>query len=379
MNILYLSGSSFGHDINWIASFSAQHQVFILLRKAFASQFDAQQRAAIEQTQRVKFVGEVDDFSVTRFWQTWATQQYIHRIIQQYNIDILHIMYAEPHALWGNFRQRWGVPMLLTTRGTDVLKTIPLFFHTSTLLARLVRWAYRRAFAQIDCITSTSTRQIQAIERYLQRSREVHLIRTGVDIQHITSDTSAHLPTAVVGKRYVLFPRNMRPLYNHEFAIEAINRLPADVRQSVAYVFVNKNSADVAYVAKIETALQQAQIDYIFLDTQAPSALFELYKRAACVVMTPLSDGAPVSAMEAMACGTPLVLSPLEYDQDLFGEGVCTLRAWDSQELADTLAGILRQTILLDTARARQIIIERADRQAEMQKLAALYASLYEK
>ena len=379
MNILYLSGSSFGHDINWIATFSAQHQVFILLRKAFASQLDAQQRAAIEQTHCVKFVGEVEDFSVTRFWQTWAQQRYIHQIIQQYSIDILHIMYAEPHALWGNFRQRWGVPMVLTTRGTDVLKTIPLFFQKSTLLTRLVRWAYCRAFARIDCITSTSTRQIQSIEQYLQRSHDVHLIRTGVDIRRIAGDTSAYLPTPVAGKRYVLFPRNMRPLYNHEFAIEAIGKLPADVRASVAYVFVNKNSADVAYVAKIEAALNAAQIDYIFLDTQVPEALFELYKQAACVVMTPLSDGAPVSAMEAMACGTPLILSPLEYDQDLFGEGVCTLRAWDSQELADTLAGILRQIILLDTSRARQIIVERADRATEMQKLAALYASLYEK
>jgi len=56
-----------------------------------------------------------------------------------------------------------------------------------------------------------------------------------------------------------------------------------------------------------------------FLELQA---MFQALKATDLVIMTPTSDGTPNSALECMAAGTPLIISDLPYDPELF-EGTC--------------------------------------------------------
>ncbi|MBR9997630.1 MAG: hypothetical protein KFF73_01605, partial [Cyclobacteriaceae bacterium] len=57
--------------------------------------------------------------------------------------------------------------------------------------------------------------------------------------------------------------------------------------------------------------------------------------------MTPRSDGTPVSAVEAMFYKRPLIIGPIEYDEEIFNEKVIRLGSWLAQELADKISSIL--------------------------------------
>src|SRR5690606_24699562 len=100
-------------------------------------------------------------------------------------------------------------------------------------------------------------------------------------------------------------------------------------------VFVGKGSGDLDYERQLIRQMEKmTSVKFEFLEKQSQEAIFELYKRASAVVMTPLSDGSPVSAMEAMVCQRPLILGPLDYDQDLFSDNVLQIERWDSKELS---------------------------------------------
>src|SRR5690606_19613969 len=126
-----------------------------------------------------------------------------------------------------------------------------------------------------------------------------------------------------------------------------------NIKREYVFVFVDNNSPVISYVEKIKKRMLEVKdASFCFLPSQQPASIFALYKQASLVVMTPKSDGAPVSAMEAMACKAPLILPPLNYDQDLFGEGVCRLNSRSPQELAKKIEQILTGELLLDVEKA---------------------------
>ena len=118
----------------------------------------------------------------------------------------------------------------------------------------------------------------------------------------------------------------------------------------------------------------QSDVVFEFLERQNQEALFELYKRASVVVMTPSSDGSPVSGVEALLCGAKLILGPLNYDADLFSQAI-RMRTWDANELATLI------TQALDDPERPQLSAETIaamDRETNMQKMMHIYESLME-
>ncbi len=377
-NILYLADCNLIHDLKWISFFSTQttkYQCFVIIRQAHAKQIDKEKLAIVQAKYNFKVVGIINDFSVARFWQNFKQKNIIQQAIKDYKIDIFHIFYAEPNALWANFN--YNCKTILTTRGTDVLKTIPEFFNKKNILAKLVSYFYKRAFSRFDAIISTSTQQIQSIENHLVKTKKIQLIRTGVDVDKILNNNPNHSLETLLNKKYILFPRNMRPIYNHEFAINSLLLTNKEIKDNYTVVFVDKNAQDKNYVSKIDNLLAHSGLNYLFLDAVSQDILFELYKKAALVVMCPLSDGTPVSAIEAMVCKTPLILPPLAYDKDIFSNGeVFLLANWEEKNLATAIEDILTQKIKLNTNLAQQKAILLANRQTEMEKLAAIYAQI---
>lgn len=375
--ILYLADPTLIHDQKWVTYFSEQNEkydCYLIIRQHHKDLYKIEDFKAIEAKFKCKFLGVIQDFSIRRFVQTYTQGQQIKEWISQYNIDIFHILYAEPNVLWANLNLPKHVQVIATSRGTDVLKTIPSFKEQKGFLPKLVSKFYKRAFERCHAICSTSLKQIESIEAISPLSKnKTHLIRTGVDL-HILDQANEPLPNDLEHKPFILFPRNMRPIYNHEFAIEAIKVLPKDIQEKYTLVFVHRNSNDKEYVAKIEKALQEQPMDYVFLDYVPSATLYSLYKKAELIVMTPLSDGTPVSAIEAMALGKPLILSPLEYDADIFEkDAVIILKTWSKEELAISLTNILNNNTNINTIKAAQLARTKANRSTEMKRLQALY------
>ncbi|MBK8339991.1 MAG: glycosyltransferase family 4 protein [Flavobacteriales bacterium] len=363
--------------MKWMSYLAVGHTCYLIVRKHHADQMGKEKLLQFEQMHGIQVVAQVEDFSIRRFGRTWKTAQELARIIRANRIEVFHMMYAEPNALWAFFRSMLGVPILLTTRGTDVLKTIPAFYQRKSLLDRLVTYCYRRALLRVDQVTCTSTRQRTAVQELSgDPHKAIELVRTGVPVEWILADTTAHQIPELVAERYVLFPRSMRPIYQHELAIAAIDLLPEDLSRGHLFVFVDRSSSYRDYVQGVQRLIDRSKGRFLWLDHVDQPTMFQLYKRAALVAMTPISDGSPVSALEAMLCKVPVILPPLLYDADLFGAGVVQFKEWTAASLAEAIEAVLRGTLRPDLESAYQTVMERADSRKEMDKVRALYAGM---
>lgn len=386
VRILCLADPNLIHDVNWMRYFAeqpARFELLLLSRRVHAERYGVERLQRWREEKNIRFVGVIDDFSVRHTLRTWQQGRWLQRLVKSEKVDIFHVFYAEPNALWLNFRL--AVPSVLTTRGSDVLQTIPAFFERGGLLASLVSKLYRRAFRRFAAITCTSERQRQKTREICGEGYAspffgdpVFLVRTGVDLQQLDAP-SADLPAPVaqLTKPFILLPRNMRPVYNHEFALQALALLPAELRERYALVLVHSDSPEREYVQHIEAMLQAQDMQYVFLPLLAPAQLFALYCAAAIVVMTPTSDGTPVSALEAMYLRAPLILPPLPYDAELFPEAaVHRFSDWQPQALAQCIVDVLQQGNSPDTQLAADTVRRLADRRNEMQRLQQIYNGL---
>lgn len=368
MNILFFADPGSIHDEKWIDFFSREKKntTYILPRAGqMINPLTTSHKAG------ALVLKPITDFSIVRFYKTIVTAIRIRSFVKMNKIQLIHILYAEPNVLWCLFREFFGIPMIVSCRGTDVLQTIPEVFVKRDPLNYLVALAYRWAFRKADWITGTSNKQLLFVSKLLGGNDKTSIIRTGVTLSTLKNKVLLPEPLQP-GDKYILFPRYIKPIYNHEFCLLAIELLPSLIKQNYKMVFLGRNSGDFEYQKKLDSKMKELNsVSFIFLEKQNQDSLFELYKNAALVVMTPHSDGSPVSAMEAVLCGAPVILGPLDYDKELFEESCYILKEWNSAMLAGLINDVLLNRIAPKILSAGTK--EMMNRDANMNNLTLLY------
>lgn len=374
MNVLYIADPSSIHDVRWIQAFSQSGIGCYIIPRKLHYILNPKQPTFFH------ILKPIPDPSVINPLKELAGAFYLTTIIRKYKIDLVHIMYAEPNALWARYKRYLKVPIVITTRGSDVLRTIPAFSSGKGWLNAQVANRYKKAFELADLVTCTSSSQQLAVDSINKAAlKKTILVRTGVDIEAISNANQNVAKQYNIQKPFLLMPRNMKPVYNHEFTLKAISQLPEEVRKDYSFVFVNADSADKAYCNKIKKLAAAIVADIYFLPTLSHTEILSLYKQAELAVMNPFSDGSPVSAMEAMASKLPVILGPLNYDQQLFRGTTFLLKNWNSEELSQTICMVLslapeEKSAL--TKRALDIISNYADSKTEMAKIVVAYQGL---
>lgn len=372
MNILYLGDPSIkSHDLAWMKYFAIRNnQVFVIHRKATSKQIDQDYLSNLG----IKLIGGINDFSLLRPYSTIKTFLFIKSVICKLNIDVFHILYAEPNALWALFKDNFKCKVGLTTRGTDILVTITQFSLLRKIQDHYIYHLYKSALKKFDFITCTSNNQKDKIEQITDCQVSPFIIRTGVNYTSIMK-TASNYSVSIDGK-YILFPRTMKPLYNHEFAIRSLKLLKSKIKSSYTFVFLDKDSDESNYVSSIQKLINQnTEIKIMFLNRLDEKPFYYLLKRASLMVITAKSDGSPVTAMEAMALGTPVILPPLNYDNDIFGDWIFKFDAWEEKKLASTITKVLNANMDCKIKMSKEIIFKYANYENEMTKLLKLYKS----
>jgi glycosyltransferase involved in cell wall biosynthesis len=144
----------------------------------------------------------------------------------------------------------------------------------------------------------------------------VVLIRFGADrtLFHPGIDTTALRQELDLGGGPVVFsPRSFHPIYR----IETIARAwPAVVAQRPdARLLLKSYIADPDYTALLHRLVRELGIEGAvrFVGFTEHAALPAYYNLAAITVSVPASDGLPATALEAMACGSALVVTDLPW------------------------------------------------------------------
>jgi glycosyltransferase involved in cell wall biosynthesis len=154
----------------------------------------------------------------------------------------------------------------------------------------------------------------------------LHVIYNGVDCEHF----SRQPVEAVDGLRtslgiggdelLVLLPGRMETQKNHRLLVEAILRMdPHQARIRVAFAG-NEFDAQIRQEIGTRIAAAKAADQFLFLGPRADMPL--LYSAADLVVLPSLWEGFPNVVIEAMACGTPVIVSNISDNARIVEHGV---------------------------------------------------------
>ena len=380
MNILYVCTPFDYHDRKWMFYFSDKpgYKLFATWEDVFNPQvkpYDMEQFA----NAGVTTLPILSSYSIKNPLKTYRSISLLNKLIKENNIDIVHFLFATPHALWGAYIK---VPYVITARGSDVMIVIPALAKSKGIYGVLQRYlfgVFKRSFNNAFAITATSRKQIEAIHNVLKPAAPVHLIRTGVDVNTIAAiDTDAELPKELNGRDIIISPRFMSPVYNVETQIAAIKLLPAWVLEKYKFVFIK--GREPYFSARLAELKQIPGLDFIVYDRLTQLQMFTIYRYAKLTFMVPHSDGTPNTALEAMSARCPLILPNLDkYDAEIFNGACYMLKNNTAEELAEAILSCLEiyPNKLLDEGFARANTY--GNRAVEMEKLYAVYEELKSK
>ena len=187
INILYIAKPDDPVDSKWYNFFSNEQNNEFNVYLTFENmngEFNYNTVRPKLLTSNVQLLPPFSPFSFKNPLKSFKTINLINDYIRIYKIQILHILYTMPDAIWLNFIR--NIKTILSTQGTDVLVTLPSLFREKkkfNIKSLLLFYLLQRAFCKANYVTSTSNIQVEYIYKFFKiRS---HLIRTGIDIREV--------------------------------------------------------------------------------------------------------------------------------------------------------------------------------------------------
>jgi glycosyltransferase involved in cell wall biosynthesis len=225
----------------------------------------------------------------------------LRRALKRLRPQVLHAHYLSRYG-W-QARLSGFHPYVASPWGSDLFVTP----HTS----RRARWWARAVLRGADLVTVVSEPMRAAVIEAGARRDRIESIQFGVDTQRFAPgppDDGLAERLGLGSRRVIFSSRAMRPIYRQETVVGAFAKLPADT-----VLVLTARNADAGYLHAVRSQIDRRGLaDRVrILDEISDADLPSLLRLAAVVVSVPASDGFPVSVLEAMASGTPVVATDL--------------------------------------------------------------------
>jgi glycosyltransferase involved in cell wall biosynthesis len=295
----------------------------------------------------------------------------VKRILAEIEPDLLHTHFLTGYGYWGVFSGFH--PNVLTVWGDDVYLTP----HTSFLKNRLAKLALRDA----DLITGDSEDIIdKAVEMGADRS-SCHVIQWGVDLESFRPGAGPDVREALGIPRQspvVISIRSFtQPYYNIDVIVRAIPAI-LEARPETHFIVAGNEGDD----SELRTLAESLGIDErAHFVGRIPHDDLPGYLAGSDVFLSvPSVDATAVSLLEAMACGTAVVVSgldsALEWVTD--GESGVVVEPGDREALERAILGLLDspETRARFGQRGVEAVRTRADHRVHMARMEELCLEL---
>lgn len=298
----------------------------------------------------------------------------VKRIMRSIEPDLLHTHFLTGYGYWGAFSGFH--PFIMTVWGDDVYLTP----HQSLLKGRLARHVLRSA----DMVTGDSRDILDHAILMGADPDSCHVVLWGVDLDAFRPDATTDVrgrlgipPDAPV----VLSIRSFtQPYYNIDVIVGIIPAVHA-ARPDTHFVFAG-NEGDDAEFRKLAGAL--GIDDRAHFVGRIPHDELPGYMVASDAFITvPSVDATAVSLLEAMACGSPVVVSDLASSLEwvIDGESGLVVPPRDPDALTAAILRLIGSPDLRASLGARAVatMVERADHRMHMARMEELAIALVER
>jgi glycosyltransferase involved in cell wall biosynthesis len=297
------------------------------------------------------------------------------RALRASRADVVHVYYAYSYYAWiaGLLGCR---PLVVTVMGGDVL------FAEQGDPGPVGKWLTVRLLRQADYITSQSHFLSRTVERLGVSSGKTERILWGVPPDEFGPRDAAELRRTLglePESRIILSPKILQPFYRVHLVVEAM----AIVRRSIpqAVLVVSEYAADPSYREQIARRIEELDLsEHVLFVGQIPYGQMPSYYSLADVsIGIPSSDSMPQALFEAMACGTPTILSRLpRYEEIVQHEESAYFVDPDPEAIAAGIIRTLDDEVLRNgiAERGRRIVVEQANLDKEAARVEKRYREL---
>lgn len=168
----------------------------------------------------------------------------------------------------------------------------------------------------------------------------VSVVLHGIDPRFFEDSAEGPLPAEVVGP-FLLLVGNLFPVKNQVTAVRAFGGIAAEF-PDLRLVLAGRN--DTSYAAEVRAEAQRLEVAerVVFTGFVEIPQLVSLYRRSELLLMPSLTEGCPVTLLEAMACGTAVAAAARGGIPEVGGDAVSLL---PSPVDADAWAGRVRDLL----------------------------------
>ena len=379
MRICYFADGRSIHFHRWIRFFAnAGHEMFFV---SYQPVTDAQVQEI--EASGARYLGAVGPFYVKQFWHTRRDLRWLKRTLKSERIDVLHCHFLGPNAWYAalsNFH-----PLVITVMGGgDVCG--PDWRPQGKVAGYLTPMALRRA----DAITSWSPLMAKVVRPYCGESTPIEVLHGGIDLRIFNPGERPqylfdrwNIPRDA---RVIFSPRLMRPLSNLQYIAEAFIKVGAELSDCYLLFAYPLYAADAEYEARVRETIAQSPIaDRVrFIGAIAHNEMADHYRLASVTISIPGTDGTPMSVLESMACGTPVITGNIpDYDQYYFDHEstVLAVNPEDPNEISTSLLRLLNDRGFVQklTSEAKLRVEAKGSYEAQMSHLNRLYQAVSQK
>jgi glycosyltransferase involved in cell wall biosynthesis len=313
----------------------------------------------------------------------------IKKAIKKFQPQIVHTHGAKPGVLGRLAAHRSNVPVIVHTFHGHVFHSYFSGF-VSNIIVRIEQWL--AGFSSMIVAISSILKDELEYKYNIASANKLQLIRLGIDTAqfhdedgskrtnfrnefNLTNDTIA---IGIVGR--------LVPVKNHRLFIDtAAQVVKAKGNDQRLKFFIigdgtGRSSLQELIRSKHLKFADAGSTDHTnanFIFTSWRKDMDAVYAGLDIVMLTSLNEGTPVSIMEAMAAGKPVLSTNVGGISELITNGETGLLASTDKELIAGLSSLIQNTPLrqqLSTAAAKEAA--RFSKSAEMKELSLLYSSL---
>lgn len=212
-------------------------------------------------------------------------------------------------------------------------------------------------------VISESTKR-DLLRFYRLPSEKVYVVLSGYDARRFSPGPR---DIGNSGEPYLLYVGNIMPHKNLLRLIEAFSRVAGQMPVKLVIRGSGRSAHVQALRDRISTLGLESRIDWQVY--APPDELPSLYRRAQMLLLPSLYEGFGLTALEAMACGTPVVAANTSSIPEVVGDAALLVDPRDTDALAEALLRLLteeslrRELIARGLARAAGFSWERTARQ----------------